>query len=396
MSQMWTSWAPSTPVQPSTMERLEDVEYGLGGEYSPEAYDAAGDGVTDDTDPLSDALTDMDNAGYGVLDLGGKTYLTGKLSLKPGLGIVNGALKLKGSTNDYVIDLVGHATRAQRDWRLENLVIDGNKGSNSSMPGVIQCHATGYQFDRPLIRNVRIGNAKGKIIKLSSSSPSSIYIIQPRLQYITIDCSEIASGTSGLSLEAGVYDLSASFVDIGRCYVGVDISSTIKHRFTDVRAWGCQDLGLKIVDSARVTFSNSEFDNNLGHGAYIYNSTIVHFVDSAFTNSAYVDVANDFGYGVNYNLAAANTKDGAVLDQNSRAYFTACRFGNEEAVTSSRGEQRYGVSSGGGAQSIISADCVFENHRTGEVSGPTSRQYIESGALKYIGTSGTITTLGNA
>src|SRR5829696_4564059 len=100
-----TAWLQDSPpyINATNLNKIElaltSAQVGM---YYPGSYLAAGDGVTDDTTPLSNALDDMDAAGHGVLDLGGRTYLTGKLSLKPGLTIANGALKLKNSTNDYV------------------------------------------------------------------------------------------------------------------------------------------------------------------------------------------------------------------------------------------------------------------------------------------------------
>jgi polygalacturonase len=354
--------------------RLSTIVLAVGGGSTGGAYtittagfSAAGDGVTDDTTALQNALNALDGRGSGALDLGGKRYVTGRLSLKPNIGIVNGTLIAKSGLNDYVLSLDGHATRYQTRWLVDNVQIDGNKGSNATSPGAVLVSATGAIFDRPLIQNVKITNVKGRAINLLSSN-TSIPLIQPRLRDITIDCSETVSGSHGIYIGTAVYDASLAGVDIGRCYRGLSMESTLKHRCTDVRTWGCADIGTAIVDSKDVTFVNHECDNNLGHGCYIWNSTAVQFIGSAFSNSAFVDTNNEFGYGAGFNSAAANTKDGVLLDSTSAGTFTGCRFVNEEATTGFRGEQRYGLQTAGGSTAVVT-DGVFRDNRTAATNG---------------------------
>jgi len=341
-----------------------------GGSINPTQapYGAVGNGSTDDTTALQAALNALDTQGYGVLDLGGRRYVTGRLSVKPNTGIVNGTLIAKASLNDYVVSLDGHATRYQSGWRLENLAIDGNKGSNATSAGAVLVSATGALFDRPLIRNIKITNCKGKVVNLGSSNGTSP-LIQPRLEHVTIDVSETATGSVGIYIGTAVYDASLISVDIGRCHRGLVIEGTLKHRCTDVRTWGCADVGTMVVDSKDLTFVNHECDNNLGHGFYSWNTTSTHFVGSAFSNSSFVDTNNEFGYGAGFNSAAANTKDGAFLDNNSVVNFTGCRFVNEEATTGFRGEQRYGLQTANGSTAYVAADAVFRDNRTAPTFG---------------------------
>lgn len=322
-------------------------------------FSAVGDGIADDTTALQNALNSLDTRGYGWLDLEGKTYATGKLSLRPNTGIINGTLKLKNTTNDYLISLDGHATRYQTGWYLKNLTLIGNKANNATMPGVVYLYANGTIYDRPTFENINITDFKGFGINFDGNGTTMT--IQPRLKFVMIDAQE-PTGSTGIKTTTKVYDLSALGVDIGRCETGVYMSGSAKLRLTDVRAWGNTGAGIKLENVVDAVFANCEADKNFGHGVYSWNSTRINFVGSAFSNNSYQDSANEMGFGVNY--GTPNSYDGLSIDSSSEVYITGSRFVNESTAY-----QRYGINSNGGSTAYYDGHTKFHNHATGGYSG---------------------------
>jgi hypothetical protein len=324
------------------------------------SYSPAANGTTDDTTPLQNALNALDTLGYGALDLEGKTYATGKLSLKPNTGIINGTLKLKNSANDYIISLDGHATRYQANWFIENVNFDCNSANNATTAGAIYCYANGTIYDRPRIENVKITNVRSTAINFTGNGTTMT--IQPRLLFVTIDGPTAITNSKGISLSSKVYDPSFISVDVGRMHTGIDVDGAAKIRFTDVRAWGNESVGLKLTNVVDFAGVNCEFDKNFGHGVYTYDSSRIHFVGTAFSNNSYDDTSNEFGLGAGH--GTTQTYDGIVGDGASEIFISACRMGNEAT-----NYQRYGVSSQGTTTIYIDGTSKYFNNGWGTTTG---------------------------
>lgn len=325
-------------------------------------YSPAADGLTDDTTPLQNALNALDTLGHGHLDLEGKTYATGKLSLKPNTGIINGTLKLKDNTDDYILSFDGHASRYQSGWYVENVTFDCNAVTNTTTAGAILVYASGTIYDRPTINNVKIKNVRSAAINFTGNGTTMT--IQPRLFQVVIDGIGAYAGSKGIYLSAKVYDPSFVSVDVGRCDTGIELDGSAKIRFTDVRAWGNESVGMKMTNVVDFVGVNCELDKNFGHGVYTWDSTRINLVGSAISNNSYDDSENEFGLGAGH--GSSQVYDGVVADGTSEIFLTGCRVGNEAT-----NYQRYGVSGQGSSTIYIDGTTKFFNNGWGVSTGNT-------------------------
>lgn len=137
------------------------------------SYGAAGDGVTDNTIPLQQAISAANAAGGGAVYLGAGNFLTGSLTLYSnvhlyGDGIGATTLTLKAGTNGHLLwggaanDALiapsaasgSGSTGGLFNWGLHDLTLDGNKANQTAGPS-FPLHLYGYGFT---LDNVRIRN----------------------------------------------------------------------------------------------------------------------------------------------------------------------------------------------------------------------------------------------
>ena len=129
-------------------------------------YGARGDGASDDSVPLANALADAAAAGGGIVYLPPGIYLTGTLTLGTGVWLVGAGyqsaiLKLKNGTNADLLQTSGFAaltgtnsTATPYNFGVMGVTLDGNKANNPSGGNCLSIYGYGYT-----LRDFRARNA---------------------------------------------------------------------------------------------------------------------------------------------------------------------------------------------------------------------------------------------
>ena len=142
-------------------------------------YGAVGDGVTDDTTALQDAIDEVSTSGGGTIILPAGTFMVTTLNMYTGVELVgqsrNGTIiKQIAGTDGPVIQTFGFAAmlgsgsvsgNTQYRFKIANLTVDGNKDNQSAGADVdLQNGISIYGYDFQL-ENVRVLNAYGHGIR---------------------------------------------------------------------------------------------------------------------------------------------------------------------------------------------------------------------------------------
>lgn len=130
-------------------ERLTSVEFSAKLQVNAETFGAKGDGVTDDSQAIKDALTYCSTNNYNLVLRKGtfliNSYLTGKNNVKL-IGYEGATLKLNNGTK--ILDATGVS-----NFMVEGIIFDGdNRGTTEELVGIFTC--TNF-----IMRNCTIKNA---------------------------------------------------------------------------------------------------------------------------------------------------------------------------------------------------------------------------------------------
>jgi hypothetical protein len=138
--------AVETTVQEKLRERVSVLDFG-----------AAGDGSTDDTTAVQNAI---DSGAAEIIFPEGDTYLCGKITISNDVKLIGpGTLKLAGSTDDNLLDNTGTDTNIE----LLGLKIDGNDSNQTTYSDTLDFGSV----NRLVIRDCIIENVCGAGVNVS-------------------------------------------------------------------------------------------------------------------------------------------------------------------------------------------------------------------------------------
>jgi Pectate lyase superfamily protein len=139
--------------------------------FNVKDYGATGNGTTDDTTAIANAIIAANNAGGGTVFFPGGTYLSGAQTLQSkvhlrGAGIEASIIKLKNSAN---VDLFSASTGSINlgaaeatsssggiyNWSMQDMTLDGNKANQSSTSYPLRFYGYGY-----ILQNIRVRSGK--------------------------------------------------------------------------------------------------------------------------------------------------------------------------------------------------------------------------------------------
>ncbi|HET7572654.1 MAG TPA: glycosyl hydrolase family 28-related protein [Gaiellaceae bacterium] len=305
---------------------------------TPEQYGAAGDGVTDDSTAIQDAIDAMNTAGGGWVWFTASTYLIGStLTLKDGVTLVGPRLHrpLTGATGTTIL-----AASGMTGFMIEasNAIGVGISGLNIRGPGsALSSSIGGVLLDT--VQNPRL-----QMLWISDVSDSCVKVQGSSVSLFLEDCA-LSTDSTGRSLSAvcGSLDLGGTdhYIRAVQCNGGpADTSGTLgyqKVRYTTGfyrtgaylhcgTSWIYDlngefgDVGIYLGTGCNGNrFIGTRADVNAGHGWYVDGANDNQFVGCcAF-------MAGSYGL---YNSTYFNAYDGAIHVSGARNAWTNYEYGS--------------------------------------------------------------------
>lgn len=267
----------------------------LVGYVTPQDYGAAGDGVTDDTTAINNALAAINTAGGGVLFMPPSTkYLvSGTISVPPftfirsevevslNLGTLPTTLPriiaAAGWTPSSATGIVSFLSKTPGGWSvtaqssgLQNIAIDGSANSNANLNGIFY---QGPVYDTHL-EDVYIVSAPHNGVHAVTQTESGITATFPYHQRWTRVSTNLAANTGFniINFTDSTFFNCLAFASVANNYALQNNSNSV---FADCRAeWSSGGRGFDITGSAgSVTFDSCTTDKNFSEGFRIHSAT---------------------------------------------------------------------------------------------------------------------------
>lgn len=256
-------------------------------------FGAKGDGVNDDTDAVEKTLQYLDRRKGGMLFLPAGTYILRYLYLRS-LVMIQGTgnstiLRLKNRTNNNLISLKDNTVS---QFRIANLLIDGNKSNNTSGSG-IYLNKTAYVYSDYInqgnytdinssIDDIFIFECADHGIHIDRTDTSDNFINIRGMYFNNIQV--ISCGKTGIRLNQNTDGRFCNIISTGNGYSGFDIAGCANNYYVNCKTFyngfnapNGNYGGFVLTDSGRSSFVGCEAQEEYKHGFFINNCSMLTF-----------------------------------------------------------------------------------------------------------------------
>ena len=323
----------------------------MGPVFNVQYYGATGNGTTDDTTAVQNAINAANQAGGGVVYFPAGTYLCTTLTFYSylhlcGAGITATIIRLKAATNadlllgDQAVANInlaaafgtGSATAGANNWTISDLTLDGNQANQTAGPSYcLRVYGFGY-----ILRNVRIhdGFSGGVLGDWNGGSSATLDSMEAQWSNVKVhDC-------GGFNVElGGPHDSQFSNVVI---YHAVNANlhlapNALAMQLTNVHVFGDQAALGMLIESGDNLLVNCEAEGSQTQNAAFISGNNTWLGGRIFGNSPNYNLANGIKLGQqagetpytgqilqSAGLTTAVTATGNVID----TLFTHCEGAN--------------------------------------------------------------------
>jgi hypothetical protein len=247
-------------------------------------WGATGDGVTDDTTSIQNAINAAEAAGFGVIFLPGGTYKVTSLTVESsgimimGSGVDVSVIKTSSTTADIIT--LGDGSTTYNNITVKDLTIDTSVVRTAG--AAIELN----KINRVILDNIKTDSQIFSINAPSGVTNTSIFINRFELRQ------QVATTGVGISLDGDIHDI----------YINELIMNT---------TGSDPGIGIRMTAANRVWITNSHLIN-AGKGIYIFPGA-GDTVDRVFIENTEVASGDDNGFLIDSN-AATSTVTNIVLD----------------------------------------------------------------------------------
>lgn len=316
---------------------------------SVKSYGAVGDGSTDDTTAIQNALNDAaTNLGAVVFPATANAYIVSSpLVAAAGTSMIgwgNGGATIRAKASTTLTEIVGvTANQLNYSFTMSNLQLDGNQGNSATVTQGVYLFAP----SDCTLNGLRVVNCSGNGITLDGSG-TYLGTATKVLNSFIRSC-----GGDGIHITSDCTDTQMVGNDFGSCTGKAYYINGIQAQLVGCIGWG-SDVGL-VCDSSsgEVWISGCRFDQNLFYGTWFLSHNITMSGTLIYDNSAGVSGAQP---GILVDVGSADVT------------ITGCRsIGGVNSGT----QQSYGLQvlgTGANRGSLLCADNDFQGNGTGAIS----------------------------